>query len=71
MSSRLKRLAGAIVIMLFVLIYALVGAFVGDKLIVSQPMWIYLPYFVIAGILWIFPVGLVIRWMYRSPLPKA
>ena len=65
MPARLKRLIGAIAILLFVLIYALVAALVGDVIALHQPTWVQIVYFAIAGLAWIIPVGLIIRWMYR------
>ena len=68
MPARLKRLVGAIVILLFVLAYALVAAFIGDVVAMRTPTWVQIVYFAVAGLLWIVPVGLVIRWMYaRKP----
>jgi len=67
MPVRLKRLIGTIVILVFVLIYALSAALVGSKIAISEPMWIQIIYFPIAGLLWILPVGALIYWMYAKP----
>jgi hypothetical protein len=71
MPVRLKRLIGTIVILLFVLLYALTASLAGDVIVRHQPLWLQLIYFAIAGLLWILPVGALISWMYRKPaLPK-
>ena len=66
MPPRLKRLIGAIVILVFVIVYALVAAFVGDAVVASTPRLVQILYFAVAGLIWIVPVGLVIRWMYAK-----
>ncbi len=68
MPPRLKRLIGAIAIMVFVVAYALVGALIGDVVVLHQPFWAQMLYFAVAGLLWIVPVGAIIRWMY-GPRP--
>ena len=67
MPLRLKRLLGTIVILIFVLLYALTASLAGDVIIRQQPVWLQLTYFAIAGLLWIFPVGALIYWMYGRP----
>ncbi|MDR3495729.1 MAG: DUF2842 domain-containing protein [Ancalomicrobiaceae bacterium] len=64
MPSRLKRLIGAIIILVFVIVYAFIAAFVGDAVTMSVPLVVQMLYFAVAGLVWIVPVGFVIRWMY-------
>ena len=64
MPPRLKRLIGAIFILVFVIVYALIAAFVGDAVVASTPRLVQILYFAVAGLLWIVPAGFVIRWMY-------
>jgi len=67
MPSRLKRLIGAILILVFVIIYALAAALVGGRLTLDAPLWLQIVYFPVAGLMWIIPVGALIVWMYRKP----
>jgi Protein of unknown function (DUF2842) len=67
MSPRLRRLIGACLIMLLVLVYALVAALIGDVVATTQPKLVQILYFFVAGLLWIVPVGAIIKWMYRVP----
>ncbi len=67
MPPRLKRLIGAVIIGVFVLVYALVAARIGDGLSVRFPIWAMFVYFAVAGFLWIIPVGALIWWMYKKP----
>lgn len=64
MPVRLKRLIGTIIIVLFVTSYALIAARVGDGITTRVPVWLGFVYFAIAGLIWIFPVGGLIVWMY-------
>jgi hypothetical protein len=67
MPARFKRLIGTLIILVFVLFYALTASLAGDVIVRHQPLWLQLIYFAIAGLLWIFPVGALIRWMYAKP----
>jgi hypothetical protein len=66
MPVRLKRLIGTIIIVVFVVFYALTASLAGDVIVKHQPIWLQLIYFAIAGLLWIFPVGALIYWMYAK-----
>jgi hypothetical protein len=66
MPPSLKRLIGAVIIVIFVIFYALIAALVGSRLAIDQPIWIQFIYFPVAGLLWIVPVGALIVWMYRK-----
>jgi len=67
MPPRLKRLIGACLIVLFVVVYAFVASLVGSGILAGKPAWVQILYFPVAGLLWIFPVGALIVWMYRKP----
>ncbi len=64
MPPRLKRLIGTVFIAVFVLVYALIAARIGDGLSLRLPLWAMFIYFAIAGLLWTVPVGGLIWWMY-------
>ncbi|MDR3375827.1 MAG: DUF2842 domain-containing protein, partial [Ancalomicrobiaceae bacterium] len=64
MPPRLKRLIGAIVILVFVIVYAFIASFVGDAVVASTSRLVQVLYFAVAGLVWIVPVGFVILWMY-------
>lgn len=67
MSPRLKKLIGAIVIVIWLPIYALIATGVAVHVLPLGHWYIALPYYALAGTLWIIPIGLMLPWMYREP----
>ena len=71
MSIRTRKLVGTIVIMVILMVYALLALAAAIVLQVNQASkLVELGYYVIAGLLWIVPAGLVIRWMARPDEPE-
>jgi hypothetical protein len=54
-----------LVLLLFLFAYAMAVASVGAGRIASVSPFVKLAYFVIAGLAWVIPAGLLIRWMQR------
>jgi hypothetical protein len=67
MSPRIKKLIGAIVIVVWLPIYALAATGVGVRVLPHAPWYVVLLYYALAGTLWIIPIGLMFPWMYREP----
>jgi hypothetical protein len=65
MAARTRKLIGTIVLLLFLAIYATVAAVIGAGRITLAPHWAQLAYFVAAGLTWVVPATLLIRWMQR------
>jgi len=63
MAARTRKLIGTIVLLLFLAIYATVAAVIGAGRITLAPHWAQLAYFVAAGLTWVVPAALLIRWM--------
>lgn len=61
-----RRFVGTATLLVFLLIYLFFALSVGDVLIQGKNGWIQFAYFVVAGLVWILPAGLLIRWMYRA-----
>lgn len=65
MPRRLRKLIGAVLILVIVCVYALVAMAVAQgRLQEADKIWHYL-YYVVAGMGWVLPVMPVIRWMER------
>lgn len=62
----LKRLFGTIVLVAFVVVYAFFAAVIGDMTVQNASEFVRIAYYAVAGILWIFPAGALIWWMYRT-----
>jgi len=65
MHVRKRKLVGTVVLLLFLLAYALAVASIGAGRITEASPLVQLAYFVVAGLAWVVPAGLLIRWMAR------
>jgi hypothetical protein len=65
MTPRTRKLAGTIVLLLFLSVYALVAMLVAVVLQVNASKTVELIYYVVAGLLWVLPAGALITWMQR------
>ena len=65
MRRRTRKFIGAVVILVFVCVYALVAmALAQGRLQDAAKIWQYL-YYVVVGLGWILPLMPLIRWMER------
>jgi uncharacterized membrane protein len=65
MISRTRRLVGSVVLVVGLLIWVFFALAIGDLIVATKPGWVQFAYFVVAGLAWVPPAGLVVRWMYR------
>jgi len=72
MTIRMRKLVGTVVLMVFLAFYALLATAVAIVLQVNEASkLVELAYYVIAGLLWVLPAGLVIWWMGRPDPPQG
>ncbi len=65
MKPRMKKLLGLFILLPALLAYILVAIVVADHL---PDFWlIKLAYFIVAGVLWAFPMKYLMDWMNRDP----
>jgi len=62
-----KKLVGAIVMLIWLPVYALAAAAVAVHVLPGANWLVELLYYVVAGTLWIVPIGLMLPWMHREP----
>ncbi len=65
MTARARKLVGTIAILVFLFAYVWVAAAVGSGRIAQAHGLVQLAYYLVAGLLWVLPAGIVIRWMQR------
>ena len=65
MTVRTRKLIGTVVLLIFLALYAGAVAAIGAGRITLAPPWVQLAYFVVAGLAWVIPAGLLIGWMQR------
>ena len=66
MPNRLRKLFGAVALIVFVGLYAVFAAALASSNPVASAAWpIQLAVYAIAGTLWVVPAGAIIGWMVR------
>lgn len=65
MTIRTRKLIGTIALLAFLALYALVALAVAIVLQVNDSKWVELGFYIVAGLLWVIPAGVLIRWMVR------
>ena len=65
MSVRTRKLVGTVVLLVFLVLYAWLAAAIGSGRITEAHGLVQLAYFLVAGLLWVIPAGILIRWMQR------
>jgi cobalamin biosynthesis protein CobD/CbiB len=64
-TARMRKLAGAVVLLVFLAVYALAAMMAAVVLQVSASKTAELLYYPVAGLLWVPPAMWLIRWMQR------
>ena len=68
MGLRLRKLAGAIFLLIFVPIYALLAMLIAAAILPGQSGFVQFAYYLVAGIAWVIPAGAIIyisEWPFR------
>lgn len=66
MGLRTRKLLGTILLLVTLVAYSLVVTSVAISLLPQANKWAELAFYLIAGLLWVVPAGLIIRWMHRE-----
>jgi hypothetical protein len=67
LTPRVKKLIGAVAILIWLPIYALLAMAVGIRVLPHAGAAVEFLYYAVAGLLWIVPIGLMFPWMAREP----
>ena len=67
MSPRTKKFIGAIVMLVWILLYAVIAMIFALKVLPHANGLVAFLYYAIAGTIWILPIGLMLPWMNREP----
>ncbi len=62
---RTRKFIGAVILAVFLVAYSIVAMAFGASQIVGESHIAQVIYFFVAGLAWIIPAGLLIRWMQR------
>lgn len=66
MRPGLRQFVGMVILVVFVLVYAFFAMIVGTAMAEKSTV-VQVSYFVVAGLIWVVPAGLIISWMARKP----
>lgn len=66
MTQRQRKLAGTVAMFVLIIVYAFIALAVAVVLQVREAnKFVELLYYVIAGLLWVLPAGVLIKWMQK------
>ncbi len=71
MNMRMRKLVGAVVLIVFLTVYALLAMVTAIALQVHASRLVEVIYYVIAGLAWTIPAGAIIWWMQRPDRSSA
>ncbi|MCV6546653.1 MAG: DUF2842 domain-containing protein [Cohaesibacter sp.] len=63
MSIRTRKFIGMLALVTLIVVYAAIGMTLGAVVVAKAAGWVQIIFFIITGALWVFPAGLIIRWM--------
>jgi hypothetical protein len=70
MSPRIKKLIGAIVMLVWIPVYALIAMGFGVHILPHANGLVAFLYYAIAGTLWTLPIAAMMPWMQSEPKTK-
>lgn len=71
MLSPWRRAIGSLTLVVFLLVYCFFAMAVGNIVVATKSGWVQFAYFAIAGLAWVAPAALLVKWMYRRNEPPA
>ena len=71
MPQRARKLIGAILLVVFVSLYALTAMTIAVAKLPGASGLVQLVYFLVAGLIWVLPAGALIFWMGRPDKPRG
>jgi hypothetical protein len=67
MTPRIRKLIGTVLLLVVLAIYSLLVAVAASAVLTGTNKVVEMLFYAIAGIAWVLPAGVLIRWMYASP----
>ena len=65
MTIRLRKLIGAVALLVLVTVWALVAMALAQSALTSISGWVATIYYVVAGLGWVLPAMPLVRWMQK------
>lgn len=70
MPFRLKKLIGAVLLVVLVIVYAIVATLVAVARLSESGPVVHLLFFLLGGLLWVLPAMAIIKWLMVEPRPR-
>jgi hypothetical protein len=67
MRARTRKLVGTILLLLVLTIYSLAVMLAAAAVLPTGGKIVELVFYAIAGLAWVIPAGILIKWMYATP----
>jgi uncharacterized protein DUF2842 len=67
MTPHAKKLIATVVLLAWIPVYAFIAMGIGVRVLPHAAWYGSLAYYMLAGTLWIIPIGLMMPWMNREP----
>ncbi len=71
MRIRTRKLIGAFALLALVTVWSLVAMTLAQSALTNINGWIATIYYVVAGLGWVLPAMLLVKWMARPDAPKT
>jgi hypothetical protein len=71
MPIRLRKFIGMIALVVLVIVYAFVAMVIAQLKLPEASRLIQMIYFVVVGLAWVIPAGIIIKWMQKPEAPKG
>ena len=71
MPIRLRKFIGTILLVAFLIVYILIAMSVAATRLPGTPHLVQALYYAVAGLIWVLPAGLLIKWMGRPDRPRT
>ena len=71
MPARLRKLIGTVALLILVTVWSLISMALAQSALTNINGWIATIYYIVAGLGWVPPAMLLIKWMARPDAPRA
>jgi hypothetical protein len=62
---RLRKLIGSVLLLIFIPFYVLLATAFANVALPGTSGWLQAAYYVVAGLLWVLPAGVLVTWMVK------
>jgi hypothetical protein len=71
MNPRIKKFIGTVLMVVFVIFYALLIMAIAPRILTGASKWVEMVFYLVAGLAWAVPLMPLIRWMEKKGKPET